>query len=107
MDGLFKTDATTFFCRSILYSVVDPRLVLLRCLITNFGEYLRVKVIGCCNILCLCRRRYLSSVFERLRNSADDLVLGPQRTQRITGSAFRIFLQPDWQIDMAFLTGQT
>ena len=31
---------------------------------------------------------------------------GPKRTQRFTGSAFRIFLQPDWQIDNSFLTGQ-
>ena len=27
------------------------------------------------------------------------LVLGTQRTQRITGSAFRISFHPDWQID--------
>ena len=34
----------------------------------------------------------------RLRSSADILVLGSKRTQRITGSAFRIFFQPNWQI---------
>ena len=26
-------------------------------------------------------------------------ILNPQRTQRITGSAFRMSLQPDWQTD--------
>ena len=30
------------------------------------------------------------------------LVLGPQRTQRVTGNACRISLQPDWQIDNSF-----
>ena len=34
---------------------------------------------------------------RRLRSSAEILVLDPQRTQRITGSAFRISLQPDWR----------
>ena len=29
--------------------------------------------------------------------STEILVLDPQRTQRITGSAFRIPLQPDWR----------
>ena len=33
---------------------------------------------------------------------ADILVLGPSRTQRITGNAFRFSLQPDWQIDDGF-----
>ena len=28
--------------------------------------------------------------------------LGPQRTQRNNGKVFRIFLQPDWQIDNGF-----
>ena len=35
------------------------------------------------------------------------LVLGPQRTKRITGNTLRISLQPDWQIDNNFLTGQS
>ena len=39
------------------------------------------------------------------------LVLGPQRTQRITGSVFRISLQPDWRSRQTkqrpFLTGQS
>ena len=42
------------------------------------------------------------------------LVLDPQRTQRITGSAFRISLQPDWLLPVlrqtkqrSFLTGQS
>ena len=39
-----------------------------------------------------------SSIMKRrLRSSAEILVLDPQRTQRITGSAFRISLQPDWR----------
>ena len=39
---------------------------------------------------------------------ADILVLGPSRTQRITGNAFRFSLQPDWQIDDGFfLNGES
>ena len=33
---------------------------------------------------------------------ADILVLGPSRTQRMIGNAFRISLRPDWQIDNVF-----
>ena len=102
MDGLLKAIIRNATIVWLKYTVQCSGPQILRCLITNFREYLRVKVIGCCNILGLCRRRNLSPVFERLRNSADDLVLGPQRTQRFTGSAFRIFLQPDWQIDNGF-----
>ena len=37
-----------------------------------------------------------------------DLWSGPQRTQRITGSAFRISLQSDWLLlQRPFLTGQS
>ena len=43
--------------------------------------------------------------------SADILVLDPQWTQRITGSAFRIPLQPDWRSRQTkqrpFLTSQS
>ena len=43
--------------------------------------------------------------------SAEILVLDPQRTQWITGSAFRIPLQPDWRSRQTkqrpFLTGQS
>ena len=46
-----------------------------------------------------------------MRSSAENLVLDPQRTQRITGSAFRIPLQPDWRSRQTkqrpFLTGQS
>ena len=37
---------------------------------------------------------------------ADILVLGTQWTQRITGNAFRISLQPDWQIDRGFFNNR-
>ena len=48
-------------------------------------------------------RRNLPSVRKLgLRNSADILVLVPQRTQRITESAFQISFHPDWQIDNGF-----
>ena len=46
-----------------------------------------------------------------LRSSAEILVLDPQRTQRITGSAFRIPLQPAWRSRQTkqrpFLSGQS
>ena len=45
----------------------------------------------------LCRRRDLTPI-----RCADILALGRQWTQRITGNAFRIFLQPDWQNDNSF-----
>ena len=37
-----------------------------------------------------------------LRSGTETLVLGSQRTLQITKSAFRIFVQPDWQIDNNF-----
>lgn len=37
--------------------------------------------------------------FYFLLRSAEILVLGPQRTSRITGSGFRISFHLDWQID--------
>ena len=40
---------------------------------------------------------------QRLRISAEILVLGYKRTQRITGSTFRISFQPDQQIDNGML----
>ena len=50
----------------------------------------------------------------RLRSSAEILVLDAQPTQWITGSAFRISLQPDWVLPVlrqtkqrSFLTGQS
>ena len=42
------------------------------------------------------------NVTSASNDSVDILVLGSQRTQRITGSAFRISFQPDWQIDNGF-----
>ena len=42
-----------------------------------------------------------------MQSNAKFLVLGLQRTQRITGSACRIFLHYDWQINNGFLTGQS
>ena len=49
--------------------------------------------------------------FSRIVGSAEILVLDPQRTQQITGSAFRIPLQPDWRSrqkkQRTFLTGQS
>ena len=40
---------------------------------------------------------------QPLRRSDETLVLGPRRTQRITGSAFWFFFfQPNWQIDNGY-----
>ena len=38
---------------------------------------------------------------------AEILVWGLQRSQRITRNAFRSSIQPDWQIDNGFITGQS
>ena len=44
----------------------------------------------------------LASCSAHLDNVASILVLGPQRVQRMTGNAFRIFIQPELQIDNGF-----
>ena len=56
----------------------------------------------------------LTLISSVLRSGAEILVLDPQPTQRITGSAFRISLQPDWLLPVlrqtkqrSFLTGQS
>ena len=45
------------------------------------------------------------TVYEREIGSANILGLGSQGTQRITGIAFRISFQPDWQINNGFFNG--
>ena len=46
---------------------------------------------------------YSQSNMRRMRKSTSDsnvcLVLGPERTQRIIRSMFRISFHPDWKID--------
>ena len=49
------------------------------------------------------RRRNLNSVSNVCEAAPDILVLSTRRTQRITGSAFRISFHPDWQIYNGFL----
>ena len=38
-----------------------------------------------------------------MQSSVDILVKGPQRMEKITGKAFKISFQPDWQTDNGFL----
>ena len=47
--------------------------------------------------------KVLDAIFEYLCSAAPF----SHRTQQTTENAFRIFPQPDWQIDNGFLTGQT
>ena len=44
---------------------------------------------------------------QRLPTGARILVLGTQRTQRISGNGFRISFHPDRQVDNGFLTSQS
>ena len=44
----------------------------------------------------------LITAAKETRGSTDFLVLDPRRTQLITGSAFRIFFRPNWQINNGF-----
>ena len=50
-------------------------------------------------VLAACVAYVISLVGNVWRSRADILVLGSQRTQLITGSAFRISFQYDWPID--------